>query len=286
MQATPVTLPQRIDVIGSKISACDTAQALRVLEECLRERTGGYVCFTNVHSAVLGRRDPSFQAITNGSLLSVADGKPIYWLGQFKRDSGLGWIAGPDFVGHALRQFRHRSHFFYGSTPEVLARLVSTIHQTIPGIRISGALSPPFRSLTTAERIEHYRIIRDSGADFVWVGLGAPKQEQWMAEACQALSPCILLGVGAAFDFHSGSTRRAPRSVQHVGLEWLYRLLMEPRRLWRRYLSTNTLFIWYALADLINLRQPRLADNGPDATVSRTSRGAENDSRYPRTPTS
>lgn len=247
--------PGRIDVLGSQISAVDSDEAIRLIVQRLGEGHGGYVCFTNVHTTVTGCRNVKFRAITNASFLSVADGKPIYWIARTQRH--VGHIPGPDFMMSSLEQCRHRRHFLYGSTPAVLDRLVRKLREAIPGIEICGVLSPPFRSLTTEEKRQHYAAIRDAKAELVWVGLGAPKQEQWMADAFEELRPAILLGVGAAFDFNSGVVGRAPRAFRKLGLEWLYRLLGQPRRLWRRYLVTNTLFIVY-LARHILVRKGRV----------------------------
>ena len=243
--------PDRVSVIGSQISACDSDQLLDLLERRLQQGRGGYVCFTSAHGAVMGRRDPRFRAITNNSWLSVADGTPVYWVGRLRGGSGLGHIPGPDFMPRALRQFAQRRHFFYGSTPEVLAKLAQTLSGQIPGLNICGAYSPPFRVLTPQEIQKDYEQIRRSGAEFIWVGLGAPKQELWMAESWQALQPAILMGVGAAFDFNAGTMRRAPVAFRHTGFEWLYRLFQEPKRLWRRYMVITTLFTYYSFRDAL-----------------------------------
>jgi N-acetylglucosaminyldiphosphoundecaprenol N-acetyl-beta-D-mannosaminyltransferase len=244
-------LPARVSVIDSEVSACDMNGALEQLEARLQQSEGGYVCFTNVHATVMGRRDPGFRAITNGSFLSVADGKPVYWVARAKGVLDVGHVPGPDFFIHAIKRFANKRHFFYGSTPEVLPQLIAELNRAVPSLHVCGTLSPPFRPLSNRDKQEHYAAIRAARADIVWVGLGAPKQEQWMAEAWQELTPCILLGVGAAFDFHAGTVRRAPRALGHLGLEWLYRLLQEPRRLWRRYLVTNSLFLAYLIKDSV-----------------------------------
>jgi N-acetylglucosaminyldiphosphoundecaprenol N-acetyl-beta-D-mannosaminyltransferase len=237
----------RIDVIGSKISVCDTGTALQLLEQRIASGNGGYVCFTNVHAVVMGHREPDFQRITGESLLSVADGKPVYWVAKAKGAQGAGHVPGPDFMLQAIRRFPGAGHFFYGSTPPVLEALVQSLARQIPGLKVCGTFSPPFRPLTEDEQESVVGDIRASRASFVWVGLGAPKQERWIAENWQALKPAVLLGVGAAFDFHAGTLQRAPARLRDVGLEWLYRLLQEPSRLWRRYLVTNTLFIYYLI---------------------------------------
>lgn len=237
----------RIDVVGSKISVCDCGSAMRLLEQRIASGDGGYVCFTNVHAVVMGNREPDFQRITRESLLSVADGKPVYWVAKAKGARGVGHVPGPDFMLQAIRRFPEAGHFFYGSTPLVLDALVESLARQIPGLKVSGRFSPPFRPPTAQEQEDILRDIRESRASFVWVGLGAPKQERWIAQNWQALKPAVLLGVGAAFDFHAGTLQRAPARLRDVGLEWLYRLLQEPSRLWRRYLITNTLFIYYLI---------------------------------------
>jgi N-acetylglucosaminyldiphosphoundecaprenol N-acetyl-beta-D-mannosaminyltransferase len=206
--------------------------------------------------AVLGRYDWDIRSITNNSFLSLADGKPLYWVGRAKGASELGHVPGPDFFKEALARFPQHGHFFYGSRPEVLSRLLVAAKQLSIGLKVCGSISPPFRPLTEDERLEHYRMIRESGAAFVWVGLGAPRQERWMAQAWEHLRPSVLLGVGAAFDFQAGSVRRAPHQFSKMGLEWMYRLVQEPRRLWKRYLVTNSLFAWYLLVELLHHRKP------------------------------
>lgn len=240
-------MADRVDIIGSRVSACDAPGALRLLEEAAARESGGYVCFTNVHATVMGRQDEDFQAITNQSLLSLADGKPVYWAGRARKHSSLGHVPGPDFMLQALQHFPQERHFFYGSTQPVLEALVASLQRRIPGLSIAGTLSPPFRPLTDTEQRELISQIQESDPKFVWVGLGAPKQERWMRETWCQLRPAILLGVGAAFDFHAGTLQRAPEAWRGLGLEWLYRLSREPRRLWKRYLITNSLFIYYLL---------------------------------------
>ncbi len=235
----------RVDVMGCRISACDMTGAIRLLESS--PAAGGYVCFMNVHAVVTAAEDPELKAMANGSLLSVADGKPVQWAARLSGDLETGHIPGPDFMIEALRRFPRHGHFFYGSRPEVLAALVARLKERIPALKVAGALAPPFRPLTPEERAAVIRRIRESNAAFVWVGLGAPKQERWMAEMWAPLRPALLFGVGAAFDFHAGFLRRAPRWMRRLGLEWLYRLRREPRRLWKRYLITNSLFLYYLL---------------------------------------
>ena len=242
--------PGRVDVLGSRISAVNADEALALIRKRLRDGHGGYVCFTNVHTAVAGRQDASLRAVTNSSFLSVADGKPVYWLARSR--GSVGHVPGPDFMALAVERCRSQRHFFYGSTPEVLNRLATRLRDDFPGVNICGLFSPPFRALTDDEKQQHYKLIRDARPEFIWVGLGAPKQELWMAEAFEALRPSVLLGVGAAFDFHAHVVNRAPGAMRAMGLEWLFRLMSQPRRLWRRYLITNTLFLVYLVRDVVS----------------------------------
>jgi N-acetylglucosaminyldiphosphoundecaprenol N-acetyl-beta-D-mannosaminyltransferase len=248
--ARKVTDPGRVDVLGSRISAVNAKETLALIRERLRDGRGGYICFTNVHTAVGGRQDPKLLAVTNNSFLSVADGKPVYWLARSR--GAVGHVPGPDFMALALDQCRGARHFFYGSTAQVLERLAIQLRADYPGLNICGFFSPPFRELTTEEKHQHYRMISLARPDFIWVGLGAPKQELWMAEAFESLRPSVLLGVGAAFDFHAQVVSRAPGAMRAMGLEWLFRLMSQPRRLWRRYLVTNSLFLLYLAREAIS----------------------------------
>jgi N-acetylglucosaminyldiphosphoundecaprenol N-acetyl-beta-D-mannosaminyltransferase len=239
----------RADVLGSRISLCDSAAALNRIESSIAKGEGGYVCFTNAHTVVEGRRNEEFRAITNGSLLSLADGTPVYRVARSLTSGAAGHVPGPDFFDYALKHRPRRRHFLYGSTPENLERLKSEIAIKYPDANLCGVYSPPFRPMTDRDREEAVRVIREARAEYVWVGLGAPKQEHFMAQVAEDVRPAVLLGVGAAFDFHSGRVQRAPLVMRQLGLEWLHRLAQEPGRLWRRYLITNSLFLWYLAKD-------------------------------------
>jgi N-acetylglucosaminyldiphosphoundecaprenol N-acetyl-beta-D-mannosaminyltransferase len=249
----------RVDVLGSRISAVDAQEALRLVGRRLETGEGGYVCFTNVHAVVMGRQDAEFQRITNSSYLSVADGKPVYWTARTK--GPVGHVPGPDFMRLVVERYPARKHFFYGSTDAVLARLIERLRREVPGLEVAGSLSPPFRVLSDSDKSAHYDQIRSSGAEIVWVGLGAPKQERWMCEAAASLTPAVLLGVGAAFDFHAQMVGRAPAVMREWGFEWLHRLASEPRRLWRRYLTTNSLFVAYLLQEFWRERRRSSPDS-------------------------
>lgn len=242
----------RFDVIRCKISRVNIERAVSEIRARLRSGNGGYVCFTNAHVSVMAYNNPAYLAVLNQSFMTLADGKPVYWVGRLKGVNGIQQIPGPDFlpilmgcnVDPPLR------HYFYGGQPDVLEKLIAVLKAKFPDAVIAGWESPPYRDLSPHEDSQVVRRIKESKADIVWVGLGAPKQEYWMASHLEQLKPAVLLGVGAAFDFHAGNVRRAPAWARTIGLEWLHRLIQEPRRLWKRYLVTNTLFVIYVLKSL------------------------------------
>ncbi|MEO6664301.1 MAG: WecB/TagA/CpsF family glycosyltransferase [Rubrivivax sp.] len=202
----------------------------------------------------------------SGADMATPDGAPIAWMLRRAGAAGQTRISGPDLMADCcgLAAQRGESIFLYGGTEDTLERLRARLLQRWPSLKIAGWLSPPFRTLTPAEDEAHIRQINASGAGSVWVGLGCPKQERWMA-AHRGRILAVMVGVGAAFEFHAGTVSRAPLWMRNNGLEWLFRLAQEPRRLGRRYLVTNTLFIWGALQQLMGRRfrqrnRSRIAD--------------------------
>lgn len=244
------------DVFGAPIDALDMDGAVARIGRWAAARESRSVCICNAHSVVTARSDPAFAAVLQGADMATPDGAPVAWMGRWQ-----GWpqqqrVCGPDLMLACCADAaaRGESIFLYGSTPETLERLEATLRQRWPTLRIAGRHAPPFRPLTAAEDEAVVRLINASGAGTVWVSLGCPKQEAWMA-AHRGRIHAVMLGVGAAFDFHAGTQPRAPRWMRDNGLEWLYRLVSEPRRLWRRYLVTNTLFIWFALQQRLRGRR-------------------------------
>jgi N-acetylglucosaminyldiphosphoundecaprenol N-acetyl-beta-D-mannosaminyltransferase len=235
-------------VAGVRIDAVSRAQFLDAADafiECGR-RTGSshIVHFCAAHPTVVARADDAYRAVLNDGDLNVPDGAPIAF-GLRLHGLAAGRLPGTDALG-ALAGWgvdRHVSHVFLGSTPDVLGRLAANLERACPGIRIAGTVSPPFRPLSSGELQETAAQIRESGTDALWVGLGSPKQDV-VAQQLRALDAApIILCVGAAFEFVAGTKRRAPLWMRRSGLEWLHRLASEPRRLWRRYLIGNALFV-------------------------------------------
>ena len=243
--------PARFDVIGCRITRADMTSAIGHTTRRLQSGEGGYVCFTNVHASVTGRRDPAYRQALDHSFMTLPDGKPLYWVARARGLQDVGHVPGPDFMPEFIEHSRELGlrHYFFGSTPEVLDALTTTLRQHYPDIRIVGSHSPPFRALSKEENRQLVDKINAARPDIIWIGLGAPKQELWMNKHWRSLRPAVLMGVGAAFDFHAGTAKRAPAMFTRLGLEWLYRLVNEPRRLWKRYLVTNTLFVGFLIYD-------------------------------------
>lgn len=237
--------PYRVDVLGVGISTVNPNMALETIAGWIDRRERRYVCVTGVHGVMESQRDPDLLQIHNSSGLTVPDGMPMVWAGH---RVGAHWVArvyGPDLLRTACSAgatARWRM-FLYGGHADVLDRLSTSLRDSHPGLEIVGSISPPFRPLTEPERQQIVAEINQAQPDIVWVGLSTPKQERWMAANRDQLTAPVLIGVGAAFDLVSGAKRQAPAWLQRAGLEWLFRLLTEPRRLWKRYARNNPTFV-------------------------------------------
>ena len=238
-------LSQTCDVLGVNYTATTLPEAVNKIIANRETLAGQYICFSNVHTTVMAHEDKSYRDILNGAAYVFPDGKPVA-----KRIASAGYheverVAGPDFMDLMFFATANTEikHYFYGSTEETIEKLKVQLEQRYPGIKIAGMVSPPFRTLTPEEDAAAVQAINESGAALIWIGLGAPKQEKWMAAHKDKVNG-VMLGVGAGFDFHAGTIKRAPVLIQKLGLEWLYRLLQDPGRLFKRYVVTNTKFMW------------------------------------------
>jgi N-acetylglucosaminyldiphosphoundecaprenol N-acetyl-beta-D-mannosaminyltransferase len=250
----------RVDVLGVGISALSLDGVVNEIIRWIDNGERHYVCVTNVHTVIECQHDEELRRIHNASGLTTPDGMPIVWCLKRAGAVGVTRVYGPDLMlalSKPLAQSR-RSVFLYGTTPRTLELLSARLASQFPGLRIAGSYAPPFRQLTPVEDADVVRLINESGADVVWVGLGAVKQEYWMATHRESLRASALIGVGAAFDFHAGVVKQAPLWMQRRGLEWIYRLCREPRRLWRRYLRTNPAFV----AGIVHRPPRKCADAG------------------------
>ncbi len=271
-----VLLPEldRFRVLGVPVDAIDMRQALARIDDLVRApRTdaGAYICVRDVNGVMECQRDPRLQAIHEQAAMVTPDGMPIVWLGRRAGCGHIDRVYGPNLMLEvcAVSAARGYRHFLYGGGEGVAGLLASRLQARFHGLEIVGTHTPPFRPLTRAEQLEVAAAIRASGADIVWVGLGSPKQEHWMAEMAPLLPGTVLIGVGAAFDFHSGLKQQAPLWIQRSGMEWAFRLACEPRRLWRRYLFNNTRFVSMLVSEHVRaaLRRRRLRRSAPTRTT-------------------
>ena len=215
-----------------------------------------HVCFVNVHSVATAQSDPILRAALNGAGLAATDGRPLVWWSRMAGFSGADQVCGYDFMEAlcAASISKGYRHYFYGGKPEVVEKLARELTRLHPGLIVAGYRSPPFRPLSAEEDDAEIAAINEARPDFVWVGLGMPKQEKWMAAHVGRVNATALLGVGAAFDFYAGSLPRAPRWMQRAGLEWLFRLACEPRRLAHRYFVYNSIFLIRAFQQATGLK--------------------------------
>lgn len=236
------------NILGVNINVTNMKDAVKIITDNLDEIKGNYICVSNVHTTVMSYEDESYRAIQNRGFMALPDGKPLSIVSKNKGFKDAERVTGPDLMDEIFKisETKGYSHYFYGSTEETLNTLKEKLSQKYPNIKICGMYSPPFRKLTCHEDKEIINNINESYPDFIWVGLGAPKQEIWMSEHKDIVKG-LMLGVGAGFDYHAGNISRAPKWMQNYSLEWLYRLMQNPKRLWRRYITTNTKFLFYIL---------------------------------------
>jgi N-acetylglucosaminyldiphosphoundecaprenol N-acetyl-beta-D-mannosaminyltransferase len=245
-------------VLGARVDPTSYWAATRQVLEWARRGESRYVCVATVHSVMEAWDDPGFRQVLNAADLVTPDGMPLVWMLRRLGYPDQQRVYGPDLTLHVCEAAAREGVpvGFYGGLPEALEAMVSKLRRLFPGLVVAYAWSPPFRPLTPEEDAQVVREIVESGARVLFVGLGCPKQERWMGEH-RGRVPAVMLGVGAAFDFHGGRVRQAPRWMQDRGLEWLFRLAMEPRRLWRRYLKHNPRFAVLALLQLLRERATR-----------------------------
>jgi bacterial polymer biosynthesis proteins, WecB/TagA/CpsF family len=236
---------KRANVLGVGIDAVDISLAADRIECALATGSKGYVCVTGVHGIMEAQNDPEFRSILNKSMLTVPDGMPSVWVGKLQGFKQIRRVFGPDLMHEICRRSAQKgyTHFLYGGGPGVAEQLRDVLLANFPGIRIAGTHTPPFRPPTETEFVELKKELALSKPDLFWVGLSTPKQERFMAKQGHELDTKIMIGVGAAFDIHTGRLRDAPDWMKRWGLQWLHRLLQEPRRLWKRYLFNNPRFL-------------------------------------------
>jgi N-acetylglucosaminyldiphosphoundecaprenol N-acetyl-beta-D-mannosaminyltransferase len=248
--------PERIDILGVGVSAINMDMAIETIDQWIAKRQNHYICCTDVHGIVRSQSDRRLREIQDKAGLVTPDGMPLVWISRLRNYRQVGRVYGPDLMSEVCSHSASRGyrHFLYGGDKEVPGKLADRLMLKYPGIQIVGTYSPPFRPLTPEEDEAIIQRINDSRTDIIWVGIGSPKQEYWMAAHLGRLDVPVMIGVGAAFDFLAGVKKQAPRWIQRSGFEWLFRLITEPRRLWRRYLMVVPLFVVYMALDTLGLR--------------------------------
>ena len=247
----------RVNVLGVGISSINMRDALTTIESWITRRESHYITITGVHGVMESQRDEDLRRIHNRAGMVTPDGMPMVWLGRLAGHRNMTRVCGPDMMLEVFKESVTKGycHFFYGGNEGVPELLKSRLEEKVPGLNIVGTYSPPFRPLTEDEDQNIVNRINETQPDIVWVGLSTPKQERWMAAHVGRLNASVLVGVGAAFDFNADLKKRAPLWMQKSGLEWLYRLLDEPKRLWKRYLINNPLFILGVIGQKFGLKR-------------------------------
>lgn len=257
MPPDPSRVIERVDVLGVEISCTDIPNAVESIATWIAEGERQYVCVTGMHGVMESRNDTALRSVHNDAGLTTADGMPMVWAGRWAGSKAIARVYGPDLMEALLARGAREgwTSYFVGGGPGVAEKLTLRLRESNPAIAVVGHASPPFRPVSESEDRELTDAINQAGPDIVWVGLGTPKQELWMAAHRPVLQAPVLIGVGAAFDYGAGTLRQAPRWMQRHGLEWLFRLAVEPRRLWRRYMVNIPRFVAGLLRD-----RPRLVE--------------------------
>lgn len=251
------------NILGVGVSAINMGIAIEQINNWIDAREKHYVCVTGVHGVMESQRDENLRQIHNAAGMVTPDGMPLVWLSRWYGHKHVERVYGPDLLLAVCERSLQAgwSHYFMGGGPGVADTLIMKLKERFPGIKLAGSYCPPFRPLTEVEDNTMVDEINQSKADLIWVGLSTPKQEYWMAKHLGKINAPVMIGVGAAFDFHAGLKKQAPHWMQRSGLEWFYRLLSEPERLWRRYLTNNPAFVLLILAQLLKIRKsPEITD--------------------------
>jgi N-acetylglucosaminyldiphosphoundecaprenol N-acetyl-beta-D-mannosaminyltransferase len=247
----------RANVLGVGVHTVGLQGAASILEAQIRDKIKGYVCLAGVHGIMEAQRSRHLRSIFAEAILVAPDGMPIVWLSHLQGFAATQRVFGPDLMADIMGgvHFRNCVHFLCGGEDGVADRLRDEMLRRFPWIKIAGTYSPPFRSMTNAEERMFIATVRMLQPDIIWVGISTPKQERFMAHYLPMLDTTLMVGVGAAFLFHTGAIRDSPEWVKRVGLQWMHRLLQEPIRLWKRYLRNNPLFIIYAFLQIVGWKR-------------------------------
>ena len=251
---------EQVNVLGVGVHAVDMQSTASILRMHIRERAKGYVCLAGVHGIMEAQRQLSLKTIFADALLVAPDGMPTVWMGRLNGFSRMRRVFGPDLMANIIgsEEFSNCTHFFCGGAPGVAENLRDQMLRRFPCARITGTYSPPFRPMTSIEEMELVAKVRLAQPDIIWVGLSTPKQEKFMARYLPMLDTRLMIGVGAAFLFHTGAIQDSPAWIKQAGLQWAHRLIQEPERLWKRYLLNNPLFLIYVFLQILGWKRYRL----------------------------
>jgi len=253
---------ERANVLGIGVHAVNLERSAEIIEAAVAANRKGYVCVTGIHGVMEAQRDVALRTALDEAMLVVPDGVPTVWVGRLQGHHQMGRVFGPDLMKEICRRSvaSGHTHFLYGGTPGVVEELKQNLGSWFPGIRVVGTYMPPFRPLSAEERGALERQLLELAPDYFWVGLSTPKQERFMAESLGSFNCKVMLGVGAAFDFHTGRVKDAPDWIKKSGLQWLHRLCQEPSRLWKRYLVSNSGFLIRIAFQLAGAKRYQLPD--------------------------
>jgi N-acetylglucosaminyldiphosphoundecaprenol N-acetyl-beta-D-mannosaminyltransferase len=246
---------RRVNILGVGVHAIDMSLALEQICNLIEYGRKGYVCVTGVHGIMEAQTDPQFRSILNRSAITTPDGMPTVWVGRLRGFSRMRRVFGPDLMLETCKMSVDKgyTHFLYGGAPGVAKELGEILVRKFPGLKIVGTFTPPFRPLNPREESSLRKMVANSRPHIFWTGLSTPKQERFMARYLPTLDTKVMVGVGAAFDVHTGRIRDAPDWIKKAGLQWLHRLSQEPSRLWKRYLLNNPRFVFKMAGQLTGL---------------------------------
>jgi N-acetylglucosaminyldiphosphoundecaprenol N-acetyl-beta-D-mannosaminyltransferase len=258
----------RANILGVGVHAVNITRAVALIESALSRGGKHYVCATGVHGVMEAQKDCDLRSILNASFLTVPDGKPTVWVGRMQHFADMGHVGGPELMLEVCRVSRERgySHFLYGGNPGVAEELKEALQRKFGGMKIVGTYTPPFRPLDPREEADLIRQVAEAAPDIFWIGISTPKQEKFMSEYLPKLNTKIMIGVGAAFDFHSGRVRFAPLWMREAGLSWIYRVYQDPRRLWKRYLFNIPKFTCAVTLQMLGWRTCRIERHAAEET--------------------
>lgn len=242
-------------MLKTNINVTSMQQTLDFITENFEQLRGKYICVSNVHTTVMSYENSAYNNVQNSAVMALPDGKPLSIVSSLKGHKDAQRVTGPDLMVEMFKCSKNKPlrHYFYGSTQETLDIMVKNINENYPDTQIAGVYSPPFRQLTEEEDKQVIEQINQAEPDVVWVGLGAPKQENWMYDHRDKIN-AVMIGVGAGFDYQAGTIKRAPVWMQKLALEWLYRLVQDPKRLFKRYITTNFKFLYLVLMESLRER--------------------------------